>query len=316
MNYGEIITRALGITWRYKFLWLLAIFAGESTAFGLPDFSRSNVAHNGTSFRFGSLSWQSFTTWISDHTVVIWAAAAVVVILAIVLLLVSAAANGALVRASADADADRPLGLRAAWSAGVGSFWPVLALKLFTFAVFAVLAAVIGGLILLTVTAVNAHVPALAVGSGLSAGILFLLAIPFWVVYQVAALLGVRAIVLDGKRPFEGLGGGFQMVRRRFGRVALVWLLVGIAGLVANAVVSLIALVVAIPLVAVIAAAYFAGGGPLAVGVGIVLALAWVVVLAALSGGVSAFTSTCWTLAYRRFDQEPQPVPAGTPVPA
>jgi hypothetical protein len=40
------------------------------------------------------------------------------------------------------------------------------------------------------------------------------------------------------------------------------------------------------------------------------------IVVLALSAGLNAFTSTFWTLAYRRLEQEPQPVPAGIPTPA
>ena len=32
MQYGEIVTRALAIAWRHKYLWLLALFAGEGAA--------------------------------------------------------------------------------------------------------------------------------------------------------------------------------------------------------------------------------------------------------------------------------------------
>jgi hypothetical protein len=33
-------------------------------------------------------------------------------------------------------------------------------------------------------------------------------------------------------------------------------------------------------------------------------------------GGVKAFTSTCWTVAYTRFDLEPQPAVSAQPQPA
>lgn len=32
MQYGEILTKSLAISWRHKYLWLLALFAGEGAA--------------------------------------------------------------------------------------------------------------------------------------------------------------------------------------------------------------------------------------------------------------------------------------------
>ena len=38
------------------------------------------------------------------------------------------------------------------------------------------------------------------------------------------------------------------------------------------------------------------------------IGVAWLIVVIALAGGVNAFTSTCWTLAYTRFDLDPPQV--------
>ncbi|HLQ62690.1 MAG TPA: hypothetical protein VK131_12595, partial [Candidatus Acidoferrales bacterium] len=34
MRYGEVITRSFSIAWRHRYLWLLALFAGEGTGGG------------------------------------------------------------------------------------------------------------------------------------------------------------------------------------------------------------------------------------------------------------------------------------------
>jgi hypothetical protein len=85
------------------------------------------------------------------------------------------------------------------------------------------------------------------------------------------------------------------------------WVLIGVAGMVAGFAVGMLAAVLLVPLAGLVIAAYAAGGTAVAVGTGIVLALPWLGVVVAVSGGVSAFTSTCWTLSYTRFDLEPQP---------
>ena len=40
MDYGEILRRALAISWRHKYMWLLALFAGEGAGLSLPSFQR------------------------------------------------------------------------------------------------------------------------------------------------------------------------------------------------------------------------------------------------------------------------------------
>ena len=75
-------------------------------------------------------------------------------------------------------------------------------------------------------------------------------------------------------------------------------------------------MILALPLAAITAATYLAGGIPVAIWVGGLLAIVWVVIATALAAAVSAFTSVLWTLAYARLDLDPQPVRAGVPAPA
>jgi hypothetical protein len=315
MDYVQILTRALAISWRHKYLWLLALFAGEATTISL-GFQGGSNSGNSYGNASGHAAWSQLTTWVGTHGALLWTVGITLALLGIALFLLSAVANGALVKAGAEHDAERPFGLRQAWSAGVQSFRPVLWLKFFTFIVFASLAIVIGGLVLMTVVFGLSGAVAAAVGTGLVAGILLLAAIPFFLVFGVAVVLAVRAIVLDGKGASDGFRAALNLIWRRRGRVALFWLLVNIAGWVASIVVGLAVLVAAVPIVALTIAAYFAGGWLLAVLTGIGLGAAWLIVVITFAGGVKAFTSTCWTVAYTRFDLQPQPATGTQPQPA
>ncbi len=315
MNYIQIVTRALAITWRHKYLWLLALFAGEATTIGLSF----QTGSGGRSSR-GDVSthavWSQVTTWVSTHGALLWTVGITVALLLVVLFLLSAVANGALVKGGAEHDAERPFGLRQAWSAGLHSFWPVLGLKFFALVVGASIAIVIGGLGLMTVVFGTTGTVVAAVATGLLAGFLLLAAIPFFVIFGVAIVLAVRAIVLDGKGASEGLRTAVDLIWRRRGRVALFWLLVCIAGMVASAVVGLAMVVAAAPIVVLTLAAYFAGCWLAAAAVGVGLGAAWLIVVITFVGGVKAFTSTCWTVAYTRFDLQPQPAVSAQPQPA
>jgi hypothetical protein len=154
-------------------------------------------------------------------------------------------ANAALVKGGAAHDSGEPYSLGQAWRAGFSRFWPTGSYGL------SALAGVLGAIVLLA-------------------------AIPFWIVFAVVVALAIRAAVLDGRSPSAASADGVGLVRRRVGRVALMYVLIGIAGIVAG--------------------------------------LPWLAVVVAVCGGVSAFTSTCWTLGYTRFDLESQP--AGRMAPA
>jgi len=315
MDYPQILTRALAISWRHKYLWLLALFAGEATTISM-SFQGGSNGRNSYSNVSGHAAWSQLTNWVSAHTALLWTVGITLALLGIALFLLSAVVNGALVRASAEHDAERPFGLRQAWSAGVQSFRPVLGLKFFAFVVYASLAIVIGGLALITAVLVISGAVAGAVATGLLTGVLLLAAIPFFIIFGVAVLLGVRVVVLEDKGASDGFRTALNLIWRRRGRVALFWLLVCIAGVVASTVVGLALVVAAIPIVALTAAAYFAGGLLLAVVTGLGLGAAWLIVVVTFAGGVNAFTSTCWTVAYRRFDLQAQPAVSPQPQPA
>jgi hypothetical protein len=315
MDYPRILIRALAISWRHKYLWLLALFAGEATTISMSfqSGSRSGNSYNNAS---SHAAWTQVTNWVGTHTALLLTIGITLALLGLVLFLVSAAANGALVKGAAEHDAERPFGLRQAWSAGLQSFWPVLRLKFFALIVGATIAIVIVGLVLMTIVFGTSGAVAAAVATGLLAATLLLAAIPTFIVFSVAVLLGVRAIVLDGKGAADGLRTGLNLIWRRRGRVALFWVLVCIAGIVASTLVGLALVAAAVPLVALTVAAYFAGGWLPALATGFGLGAAWLVVVITFAGGVNAFTSTCWTVAYTRFDLQAEPAVSRRPEPA
>ena len=315
MDYSQILTRALAISWRHKYLWLLALFAAEATTVGF-SFQSGSSGRNSYRNMSSHATLSQFTSWVSTHSTLLWTAGIMLALLGVALFLVSAVANGALVKASAEHDGERPFGLRKAWSAGIQTFGPVLRLKFFALVVYASLFIVIGGLVLVTVVFGFTGVVGAAVATGLLAAILLLAGIPFAIVFGVAIVLAVRAVVLDGKGASDGFRTALDLIWRRRGRVALFWLLVCIAGWVASAIVGIALVVVALPVVALAVAAYFAGGWMIAITTGLGLGAVWLILVVSFVGGVNAFTSTCWTVAYPRLDLQSEPVVNPQPQPA
>jgi hypothetical protein len=101
MNYGEILTRALAISWRHKYLWLLALFAGEGAMFGLQNTQGLRGRQDGGGSQLGTGTSAQFTAWVAAHAELLWSGAIVLALLLIALLLLSAVANGALIKAAA-----------------------------------------------------------------------------------------------------------------------------------------------------------------------------------------------------------------------
>jgi hypothetical protein len=307
MDYPQIIARSLSITWRHRYLWLLAIFAGEGVAgAGVPSSAGSGQHWNGPN-SVTTPDWNQVSGWLSNNSALLWTIGIALLAVFVVLFLVSVIANGALVKASAEHDAERPFTLRQAWTAGLTTFGPVLRLKLFALLVGFTSLVVVLGLFAIAFVSGASGATGLAVGLGVLAALLLVLAIPFWVVFGVALLFGVRAIVLDGQGASAALASGFRLIQRRLGRVALLWLLILAAGFVVGLALGFGMALVTVLAGGLIVGAALTGGFGGAVIVGVPAAVAWLAVVIAVGGAVSAFNSTYWTIAYRRLEVEPEP---------
>jgi hypothetical protein len=309
MRYGDIITRALSITWRHKYLWLLALFAGESAAsFSSVSFSPPSTGGNGVTGSTPSQVWSMVTTWVGDHVTLLLLGGVAILALLLVFLLLSAIADGALVRASAEHDREQPFSLGRAWNSGLITFWPVLKVKLLAVLVGLVSIIVLGGLVALAVVSAFSGATTTTVILASAAVLLGLIAIPFSIVFSVIILLMVRQVVLGGRRGTgAALSQTLALIRRRLGRVALLWLLSVVLGIAIGIGLGVVTVVLAGIVVGLAFIIYLAGGLTAAIVAGILLGVPWLIVFFVAAGAINAFTSTFWTLGYTRLDLEPQP---------
>jgi hypothetical protein len=63
MNYGEILTRALAVSWRHKYVWLLALFAREGAMFGLQNAQGLPGRQNGGGSQLRTGASGQVTAW-------------------------------------------------------------------------------------------------------------------------------------------------------------------------------------------------------------------------------------------------------------
>jgi hypothetical protein len=319
MQYGQLITRSFEIMWRHRYLWLLAILGGAAdvNSGGFPSLGNLNSFN---SFNRpaqpapGSLGTPP-TQFLQDYVSLIVAGVALLVVLALAWFLLSCVTTGALVRASAEHDAERPFRFGLAWRTGLGTFWSILGLRLLWLLLGLAALALLGLLVLFGFLAYQAGQSAALALVVLVGILLFLALIAGGILAGIVFILAVRSVVLEERRAIAGLQRALGLMRARLGRVLLVWLIQIGLGLVAG-------VAVAVPVVAVL---LVVGGMVLglalganvtaAVVVGVPLGLLVLAGLIVLGGMIGTYFSTYWTLAFRRLELD-VPRPAATWPPA
>ncbi|HSK46908.1 MAG TPA: hypothetical protein VLA05_02760 [Coriobacteriia bacterium] len=304
MDYGAFIKRAWHITWRYKALWVLGIFAGVSGCQG------------GTPQTNSSSDWSELSGWspsgmgggvqqgIERLLPAIIAVSLVFVALLILWSVLSIAARGGLVVAVNEIEEGRQLPLGELWSLGFRRFWSLVGLGLLLnlplvlvslLVVFAIVAP------LLAVLFAGGEPGAGAIGpvcGGLAVGIPLLLVLSF--VLGIMYLVALRYVMLGGQGAVEAARNSWHFFRNRFKDSALMYLLSGALNIAAS-------IVVAIPLVLIAGAMAI----PMVVGAA---SRDWTTMIAPLGVGVlvmtavglfynavwGTFTSSLWTLFFRQ----------------
>lgn len=302
MPYWFIVTRSFRIAWDHRYLWLLALFAGESGGGGSFSYSQGFSGNrSGSGAPKFPFTQQQFSSWLSDHAGLLVAAAIVSVVLAVALFILAAACEGALVRASAEHDAERPFSLSWAWRTGLSTLGLIIRFRLLLIAL--ALPAVIVTFLLVFgfVFAILNHAVAIAVILGVIGFFVFLLVFVYVIYLGFLDRLGTRAAVLEQLSALGAIVRGHRLLRARLGRVLLVWLLSIAVGIGVGIAATVIAGIAAIPLIVgvigLVSSSSSGWWGLIVFGLIIEIPVALVV-----GGFISAQASTYWTLAFRRLE--------------
>ena len=294
MQFGEILSRAWDIVWRFKVLWIFGIYAGLTAG-----------ASNGTSnYRLE----QSDIGFVAPALVTLLCVGGL--ILFFVLLVLNIISYTALSRGAWQADEGaRRLTFGELWQAGVQNFWRVAGLLLLETLFWVVLViALIAPEVQGAVGAAGLLAPDSGFGpeAGVGFGILTLLAvclccllIPVFLVVDAFVWQAVAAIVNDRLTFSDAIGRTWDLFRKNFGQMILMALILVALRLLIGLVLGLLGLIIAIPL-GVTAYALnqaFSGGGE-----SILIASLILLPFSLLFNGiVTAYVGTVWTLVYRRL---------------
>jgi len=292
MDYFDLLKRAWNITWRYKALWVLGLFAGAIGGGGSPGGSTYL-----TSSEDVGRTGDQFGRWLEGNLGLVLIVLGALVLVGIVLWILAIAAQGGIAHATNEAAQGRAPALGDAWSAGFGKWGR-------TFMVQFVL-----GLPLLAIVLVFSMVALASTAGGLgsgdsfgvaagSVGLCFVAPLLIGVLIAAALIIGIMSPVAIRYGVLRDMTFGVAIkqawndlwAKKGLFTFWLVMLLPGIAYGVAVA-------IVVVP--AAIAIVFLATGEryALAVLVGLLLIL----VLMVPNAIYATFVHTAWTLFFRKL---------------
>lgn len=327
MRFGEIIKKSWTITWRYRALWVLGLFAGVtggSASGGSSGRSSYSPSSSGSrSNPFSGLHTQDWLPALERMLPLLVVTAIGLFVISFVWWILSVAARGGLIHAVNEIESGRTFSLGAAWSAGFSRFWSLLGVSLLLY--FPLFVLVMLFLFAVIVPILLPLARGTEPGAAAIVPICGVLAIGFPVLLVGSIVLGImhilsnRLIMLSGHGAIQAAGESWRAFRSRFKDVVVMYFVsIGlniVAGLAIGIPMAIIILGVTIP--AVIAGT---GGhwGTVAAeaGVGVVIVVIISLIYTAIWG---TFTSALWTVFYRRLTgmevMEPVAAPPAPPAP-
>jgi len=297
MNYGEVLTRAWKIVWKFKILWIFGIFAscGTGSNGGSSGGGGNNVSYSLSSSDV-SPQFEQFMSNIERFFSDLWWVGGLLICLTCVLVLLaiflSTIGKIALIKGTlrAEEGAER-MGFMELFNASTPYFWRVFGLSLLLFFVFFVL--VMFGVLVFMGAAM------------LTFGIALICLLPLCcllipVMWAIGVILeqAYIAIVVEDRGVADGLSRGWEVAKSH-------WEPMLVMGVILIFGAAIVGLVIAIPIIMITFPLFFALGFsgsdsmmPLAIG-GICF-LIYLPVLIVAGGILKAYVQSAWTLTFLR----------------
>lgn len=307
MQFGEIISKAWKITWRFRYLWVLAIFAGVTGpggGGGGGNFPSGSSGSNSSSSSMGR-DLESFFTHADRWIPVVMVIAAVWIIFVIAWTVLRVAARGGLIWAVDAIEEGYTVRLGPAWSAGISRFWSMFGVSVLVgIPMLLLVLAIIAGIVIPLVAAFGKSgefsPSAIAPMCGtLVVGVPALIVLGF--LLGAVEVLAHRCVMIEGRPAFDALRAAWHMLRARLKDTLLMWLISWGLSMVAGIALAipLVILTLALGVPAILAAVGKNWG--LAIGMGGIALLIIIVVSVLFNGIWGTFTSSLWTIFFRRL---------------
>jgi hypothetical protein len=333
MDFGEVLTKAWKIVWKFKILWIFGIFAGCGTNRGISfngggsGFSNDFTPGSSPTLPSGlEDNLLKFMNFIETPAVIIGLIIFILVVISVVTFF-TIMGKVALIKGAQAADAGAEhLGFGALWSNGLHYFWRFLGLSLligspgiliFLAILFSIL---LGFFYIVSGAQGNSYTPSDST---------FLALIPIFCIFFCLILLlalmisflgppAERAIVIENEGVISGLRRGWNVLMTNLGFILIIWLIVFVIGFVASILLALPVLIVFIPAMVAFGASMAAGSNNLPYAPLILagLCLAVYIPISWVANGIlTAYFESVWTLSYLRLTQPKLDVQAPVALP-
>jgi len=293
VDYFGILKKAWEITWRYKVLWVLGLFAGSTS--GLSSSTRDVFRQQYDQGSQQGADW--FGNWVGQSPAIFIAIAGVLGVVALVLWVVSVAAQGGLVRGVDDAASGRTPVLRDAWSAGFAKWGRVFMLSfVLGIPVAVVIAIMVAAFVALGIG--GAAGGDQAAGAAIVGGLCFVLPLFVIIIVALSLALGIvfqlalRYAVLQDVTFGQAIKRGWNDLWAKRGAVVF-WLVMLLPGIAYSVIVGIVSLPLAVPMAVMLVQEKLV----MAAGLGILLGLLMLFPTAVYG----TFVSSAWTVFFRRM---------------
>ena len=296
-NFGEILTRAWRITWKYKVLWIFGILAG--CARGSGGRASSSYRNGPSDFntppelqRFAH-QLENFGNWMVDNWWIFIIIGLVVLLLIAISVFLGTIGRIGLIKGTYQADQEEPetLVFGELFSASMPYFWRVFGLSFLIGLAFLLLFVPLGILGVVT------------------AGVGFLCLLPLiCILIPVGWFVSVlieqanRAIVLEDMGIQDALKRGWEIVKANVGPILIMSLILFGISFVIGIIIALPIIIVVIP--ASIAFIVGKGMSMTPMYTAIILTCVYIPVAWLANGILTTFTQSSWTLTYLQLTQE------------
>ncbi|MCJ7434821.1 MAG: hypothetical protein MUO77_15165 [Anaerolineales bacterium] len=307
-DFGDVLTRAWQITWKYKILWVFGILAscgrgGGNGGGGNSGGGRSSGSGDGSGFDPNNLFasdtfprdiFQQAGQWLNDNWWIIALIILAVILLILLFYYLGTIGKIALIKGTFKAEQGvESMSFGELWSESQPYFWRVFGLSFLI------------GLAFLVIL-----LPIIAIGI-LSAGVGLICLLPLiCVLVPIAWVINVileqadAAIVLEDKSMFDGFKRGWEVAKNNVGPMIVMALILMIGGAIIGIIIALPILIIVVP-VAVGAAAIGSLGDisnlstPLIIGAA--CCILYFPVLLTLNGVLTTYIQSAWTLTFMRL---------------
>ena len=326
MDFGEVLTKAWKIVWKFKILWIFGIFAGCGTNRGFSYNVNSGFRTGGVpcstpnlppGFEDNMLRLMNYFV----HPAVIAGFIGLICVFIFIAVFFSIMGRVGLIKGALEADAGAEhLGFGELWKSGLHYFWRFLGLSLMIGSpILLIYLALVFGAILVFFAFMSGSGNG---SSGYSPVFVFLIPVLclfmcviflFAIVVSFLSPQAERAIVFENEGVISGIRRGWNVLTTNLGPILIVWLILVAISVVAGILFALPLLIIVVPLLITYILGSNASYMPL-IFAGLCIA-AYIPVALVANGILTAYLESVWTLSYLRLTQPKLDVQAPVALP-